>query len=74
MGESASSTEGLADLALIVQQQARAQLDQKYTDAGLTPIRCVYYSYLKEYGKEPEDVLEMLKGYSFIQLTRSLHV
>ena len=72
MGESVSST-GLTDLALLVQEQAREQYAQKYTDAGLMPLRCIYYSYLKEYGREPEDVIEMLKGFSFIQLSRSMY-
>ena len=70
MGESANSSVGLADLALLLQEEARKKFSDTYTNAGLIPIRCIYYDYLQTFHREPENVLEMIKGYSFLILSR----
>lgn len=58
---------------MLAQEQARFSFMNRYEEAGLSPLRCIYYSYLREFHKEPEDVLEMLKGYSYIEISRRVY-
>jgi len=61
--------QALADF--LAERKTQAQ-ENKWREAGLTPLRVIYYTYFEHLHHEPEDVYEMLKGYTYFILTRGL--